>query len=172
MSFQLPLGKKIAITGPNGSGKSTLLYHFANNKSRLTISPKAEIGFFRQMSYQFTCDETVWQFVKNRSDYEDGMLRSVLHAMQFIGTDLRKKVKALSGGEAIRLQLSQLFLGENNILLLDEPTNFLDIHAVEALERFIKAYQGTIIFVTHDQAFIKNVADIQFEIKEKDIEQI
>ncbi|UOQ87267.1 Msr family ABC-F type ribosomal protection protein [Gracilibacillus salinarum] len=172
VNFQLPLGKKIAITGPNGSGKSTLLHHFASNQSGLTISPKAKIGYFRQMSYQFRTDETVWQFVKNRSDYEDGLLRSVLHAMQLVGTDLQKKVKALSGGEAIRLQLSQLFLGEYNILLLDEPTNFLDIHAVEALERFIKAYQGTIIFVTHDQMFIKNVADIQFQINAKQIERL
>lgn len=172
VNFQLPLGKKIAIAGPNGSGKSTLLQHIASNGGGLTISPKAKIGYFWQMSYQFTSDETIMQFVKNRSDYEDVFLRSILHSMQFVGTDIQKRVKSLSGGEAIRLQLCQLFLGEYNILLLDEPTNFLDIHAIEALERFFRTYQGTIIFVSHDDAFIKNVADLQYTICEKNLIQV
>ncbi|WP_419392779.1 Msr family ABC-F type ribosomal protection protein [Cytobacillus praedii] len=171
VSFQLPLGKKIAITGANGSGKSTLLHHIANDGAGLTMSPKAKIGYFRQMGYQFTSDETVFQFVKNRSEYDEGFLRSVLHSMEFVGTDILKDVKLLSGGEAIRLQLCQLFLGDYNILLLDEPTNFLDIQAIGALERFIFAYNGTIVFVSHDKEFIKNVADLQFNIFEQKINQ-
>jgi macrolide transport system ATP-binding/permease protein len=171
VSFQLPLGKKIAIGGPNGCGKSTLLRHIANFGAGLTISPKAKIGYFHQMSYQFTNEETVLQFVKKRSHYDDGLLRGVLHSMQFVGTDLQKSVKSLSGGEAIRLQLCQLFLGEYNILLLDEPTNFLDIHAIEALEQFMEAYEGTIIFVSHDQTFINKVADVKYKILEKKLKQ-
>lgn len=167
VSFQLPLGKKIAITGANGSGKSSLLAHIANVEAGLTISPKAKMGWFRQMSYQFTSDETVLQFVKNRSDYEEGFLRGVLHSMQFVGTDIQKRVTSLSGGEAIRLQLSQLFLGEYNILLLDEPTNFLDIHAIEALEQFIAAYAGTIIFVSHDKRFVEHAADVHFHLSDR-----
>ena len=172
VSFQMPLGNKIAITGHNGSGKSTLLHHIATHGTDLTISPKAKMGTFDQMSYQFPNDETVLEFAKKRSQYDEGSLRSVLHAMQFVGTDIQKSVRSLSGGEAIRLQLCQLFLGEYNILLLDEPNNFLDLHAIQALETFISAYKGTIIFVTHDQAFIKNVADIQFNISEKKIIQV
>lgn len=124
------------------------------------------------MSYQFSSDETVFQFIKNRSNYDDGFLRNVLHLMQFEGTDLIKNVKSLSGGEAIRLYLCQLFLGEYNILILDEPTNFLDIHAIEALEKFIKGYKGTVIFVSHDKTFIKNVADLKFYIKENKLIQV
>ena len=116
------------------------------------------------MSYQFPTDETVFEFVKKRSEYEEGFLRSVLHAMQFLGNDLQKSVKSLSGGEAIRLQLCQLFLEEYNILLLDEPNNFLDIHAIEALERFIVAYKGTVLFVSHDQALINRTADLAYAI--------
>ncbi|KGR92336.1 antibiotic ABC transporter [Ureibacillus massiliensis 4400831 = CIP 108448 = CCUG 49529] len=172
VSFQLPLGKKIAISGPNGSGKSTLLQYIVNQGEGLTISPKVKIGYFHQMSYQFTSDETVLQFIKNRSDYDEGFLRSILHLMQFDGTDLIKTVKSLSGGEAIRLHLCQLFLGEYNILILDEPTNFLDIHAIEALEKFIKGYEGTVIFVSHDKTFVKNVADLKFHIKENKLIQI
>ncbi|MFK9117948.1 Msr family ABC-F type ribosomal protection protein [Peribacillus frigoritolerans] len=172
VSFQLPLGKKIAITGSNGSGKSTLLHHIANNGAGLTVSPKAKMGYFRQMSYRFAEDETVLQFLGNRSEYDEGFLRSVLHSMQFTGTDILKSVQSLSGGEAIRLQLCQLFLGEYNILLLDEPTNFLDITAIEALERFMAGYEGTIIFVSHDQAFIKQVADIHYQLQAKKLVQV
>ena len=164
VSFQLPLGKNIAISGDNGSGKSTLLQYIVNHGDGITISPKAKIGFFKQMSYRFVMDENVLQFLKNRSEYDEGFLRSVLHSMQFSGTDLRKSVMSLSGGEAIRLQLCQLFLGEYNILVLDEPTNFLDIHTINALERFISAYEGTILFVSHDQTFINNVADVNYHI--------
>ncbi|MUK88943.1 ABC-F type ribosomal protection protein [Ornithinibacillus sp. L9] len=171
VSFQFPLGKTIAITGVNGSGKSTLLRHISNHGADLTLSPKARIGYFHQISYQFPKDETVLQFVKKRFDYEEGFLRSVLSQMQFVGTDLMKSVKTLSGGEAIRLQLCQLFLGEYNILLLDEPTNFLDIHAIEGLEKFIAGYKGTIVLVSHDQTFIKNVADLQWHITEKALQQ-
>ncbi|SER03201.1 Msr family ABC-F type ribosomal protection protein [Piscibacillus halophilus] len=167
VSFQIPLGKKIAITGINGSGKSTLLQYIVNRGSGLTISPKAKMGYFQQMSYQFNSDETVLQFLKNRSEYDEGFLRSVLHSMMFVGTDLQKSVSSLSGGEATRLQLCKLFLGEYNILLLDEPTNFLDIKAIEALERFITSYKGTILFVSHDQTFIQNVADLQFHISDQ-----
>jgi len=171
-SFQMPLGKKIAITGSNCSGKSTLLNYIARFGEDLIISPKAKIGYFKQMSYQFTTDETVLQFVQNRSEYNEGFLRSVLHSMLFTGTDIQKSVKALSGGEATRLQLCQLFLGEYNILLLDEPTNFLDIQTIEALENFITSYGGTILFVSHDRQFIANTADTQFHILDKKLKQL
>ncbi|PAD35791.1 Msr family ABC-F type ribosomal protection protein [Terribacillus saccharophilus] len=171
VSFQMPLGKKIVITGRNGSGKSSLLQHIADGGEGLVLSPKATIGYFQQMSYQFTTDESVLQFIRKRSVHDEGFLRSVLDYMQFKGTDLAKKVSALSGGESIRLHLCQLFLGEYNILLLDEPTNFLDIHAREALEQFITAYKGTIIFVSHDRRFIDNVADLRFDIYGKKLIQ-
>lgn len=164
VSFQLPLGQITALSGANGSGKSTLLRHIAENGKGITVSPKAKIGYFQQMCYQFTSDETVLGFLKNRSSYEEEFLRSVLHSMHFVGTDLQKNLKILSGGEAIRLQLCQLFLGEYNILLLDEPTNFLDIDAIVALERFIRAYAGTIVIVSHDQVFLNHVADRQYHI--------
>src|SRR5699024_9133405 len=83
-NFQLPLGKKIAIKGSNGSGKSTLLRHIANKEQGLILSPKAKFGYFQQMSYQFTSDETVLQFIKSSSDYNEGFIRSVLHSMQFV----------------------------------------------------------------------------------------
>ncbi|WP_405099607.1 Msr family ABC-F type ribosomal protection protein [Oceanobacillus sp. FSL H7-0719] len=164
-NFQFPLGKTIAITGKNGSGKTTLLRHILQESEGITISPKAVIGIYEQTDYQFTKDETVLEFMKKRSDLDEGKIRSVLHSMNITGNDLKKNVRNLSGGEAIRLVLCQLFLGRYNILILDEPTNFLDVFCIEALERFLKEYEGTVIFVSHDRTFVDRAADCIYVIK-------
>jgi macrolide transport system ATP-binding/permease protein len=111
------------------------------------------------MDYYFEKDETVMAYMKERSDYDESKIRAVLHAMNFTANDLRKNVCDLSGGEATRLVLCQLFLGRYNILVLDEPTNFLDVFCIEALERFLKGYEGTVLLVSHDRMFIDRVAD-------------
>ena len=166
-SFQFPLGKTIAITGKNGSGKTTLLHHILKNGEGITISPKAIIGTYQQMDYQFSKEETVFEFVKNRSDYNESKIRAVLHAMNFTGNDIKKSVLNLSGGEATRLVLCQLFLGRYNVLVLDEPTNFLDVFCIEALERFLHGYEGTVLLVSHDRTFVESVTDSVYEIEEQ-----
>ncbi|WP_080848979.1 Msr family ABC-F type ribosomal protection protein [Cytobacillus gottheilii] len=168
-SFQFPLGKTIAITGKNGSGKTTLLRHILQRGEGITISPKAVIGIYEQTDYQFTKDEAVLEFMKDRSDFDESKIRSVLHSMNFTGNDLKKNVRHLSGGESIRLVLCQLFLGRYNILILDEPTNFLDIFCIEALERFLKGYEGTVLFVSHDRTFVDRVADHVYVIEEQNL---
>ena len=72
--------------------------------------------------------------------------------------NLQTKISSLSGGEAIKITLAQLFIEPNNIILLDEPTNFLDLDTIQALEEFISAYQGTVIFTSHDETFVEKVA--------------
>lgn len=166
-SFQFPLGKTIAITGKNGSGKTTLLHHILQRGAGVAISPKAVIGAYEQMDYQFMKDETVLVYLKDRSDFDESKIRSVLHSMGFAGNDLKKNVRNLSGGEAIRLVLCQLFLGRYNMLVLDEPTNFLDVFCIEALERFIKAYEGTVLLVSHDRTFIDKAADCVYVIEDQ-----
>ncbi|MGG0717288.1 Msr family ABC-F type ribosomal protection protein [Robertmurraya massiliosenegalensis] len=168
-SFQFPLNCTIAIRGNNGSGKSTLLQHIYQQGEGLVISPKAIFGLYEQMSYQFTKDEEVLAYMKDRSDYDERKIRSVLHSMNFSGNDLKKNVRDLSGGEAIRLILCQLFLGKYNILILDEPTNFLDVFCIEALERFMKGYEGTILLVSHDRTFVERVADYEYRIENQKI---
>lgn len=165
--FQFPLGKTIAITGNNGSGKTTLLRHILKRDEGIAISPKAVIGAYEQMDYQFTKDQSVFEFMKEKSEYDESKIRSVLHSMSFTENDLKKNVRNLSGGEAIRLVLCQLFLGRYNILVLDEPTNFLDVFCIEALERFIKTYEGTVLLVSHDRTFIDRVADCVYAIEDK-----
>ncbi|MEI3599536.1 MULTISPECIES: ribosomal protection-like ABC-F family protein, partial [unclassified Oceanobacillus] len=95
--FQFPLGKTIAITGKNGSGKTTLLHHILKHGEGVTISPKAVIGTYQQMDYRFSKEETVLDFIKNRSDYNESKIRAVLHAMNFTGNDIKKNVQNLSG---------------------------------------------------------------------------
>ncbi|WP_019156246.1 Msr family ABC-F type ribosomal protection protein [Robertmurraya massiliosenegalensis] len=168
-SFQFPLNCTIAIRGNNGSGKSTLLRHIYQQGEGLVISPKAVFGFYEQMSYQFNKDEEVLAYMKARSDYDERKIRSVLHSMNFSGNDLKKNVRDLSGGEAIRLILCQLFLGQYNIIMLDEPTNFLDLFCIEALERFIKGYDGTILLVSHDRTFVERVADHEYIMENRKI---
>ncbi|WP_339176125.1 ABC-F type ribosomal protection protein [Solibacillus sp. FSL R5-0691] len=163
------LQDKLAITGPNGSGKSTLLHAIIEKHPNIERSPKVKIGHFSQLAYQNLPDETIWRFIKTRSEYNDAFIRTVLHQMQFEQNDLQKRITVLSGGERIRLLLSQLFLGEYNILLLDEPTNFLDMATKEALANFIKAYDGTVLFVSHDDYFVKQVATRTIEIKDKKV---
>lgn len=165
-SFQFPLEKKIAITGGNGSGKTTLLRHIMKHGEGVTISPKAVIGFYEQMDYQFENKETVFSYMKERSDHEESKIRSVLHLMNFTGNDLMKDVRYLSGGEAIRLVLCQLFLGSYNVLILDEPTNYLDVFCIEALEQFLKGYEGTVLIISHDKTFVERVADYVYEIED------
>ncbi|PLR89991.1 Msr family ABC-F type ribosomal protection protein [Bacillus sp. T33-2] len=168
-SFQFPLGKTIVIKGSNGSGKTTLLHHILKRGEGLVISPKAVIGAYEQMDYQFDKDETVLGYMKARSDFDESKIRSVLHSMNFTGNDLNKNVRNLSGGEAIRLVLCQLFLGRYNVLVLDEPTNFLDVFCIEALERFLKAYEGTVLIVSHDRRFIERVADCIYAIEQRQL---
>ncbi|WP_059103179.1 Msr family ABC-F type ribosomal protection protein [Shouchella shacheensis] len=168
--FQFPLGRTIAITGGNGSGKTTLLHHILQRGEGLTISPKAVFGAYEQMDYQFTEDKTVLGYMKEKSDDHHSKIRSVLDKMDFKDNDLEKNVRHLSGGEAIRLVLCQLFLGRYNILVLDEPTNFLDVFCIEALEQFLQGYEGTVLLVSHDRTFIERVSDDVYVLANQKLE--
>lgn len=168
-SFHFPLGKTIVITGSNGSGKTTFLHHILSRGEGMVISPKAFIGAYEQMVYHFEKDETVLEYMKERSDYNESKIRSVLHSMNFTGNDLNKNSHHLSGGEAIRLVLCQRFLGRYNVLILDQPTNFLDVFCIEELERFIKAYEGTIVLVSHDCMFFERVVDCVYAIEQQQL---
>ncbi len=168
VSFQFPLGGKIAITGANGSGKTTLFNMIQDREEGITVSPKAAIGYFVQTGYKFERnrgrDRNVMTFIQENCDYSVPDIRAVLASMGFTDRDVRKDLTVLSGGEIIKLQLAQLLLGRYNILLMDEPSNFLDIYALQALEAMMRQYAGTIVFVSHDARLIANVADQVYEL--------
>ncbi|MEK4921141.1 ABC-F type ribosomal protection protein [Cytobacillus sp. FSL R5-0569] len=171
-SFQFPLRKIIAIEGRNGSGKTVLLKHIVSNGDGIVLSPNVSFGVYHQHNYLLEGVQTVLAFMNENSVYAESKVRTVLHSMGFEGNDLQKSVMTLSGGESTRLVLCQLFLGSNNVLILDEPTNFLDIRAIQALESFLHAYEGTVLLVSHDRTFVKRVADHIFKIEEQQIKQV
>ncbi|AIC93201.1 ribosomal protection-like ABC-F family protein [Shouchella lehensis] len=166
-SFQFPLSKTIAITGENGSGKTSLLQSIVSQHEGITVSPNVRFGIYQQFDFQWKERLSVLAFIKQNSDQREARVRSALANMGFFGSDLRKCVSKLSGGESIRLQLCHLFLGEWNVLVLDEPTTFLDVKSMKALEQFIKAYEGTIILVSHDRTFLHEVADVKYTINNR-----
>ncbi len=165
-SFQIPLGAKVALTGGNGAGKTTLFQMILNRETGISVSPKAEIGYFAQNGYKYNRNQGVMDFVQEDCDYQVSEIRSVLASMGFSQSDLCKELLVLSGGEFIKLQLAKILLGRYNILLLDEPNNFLDLPSLEALETLMKNYASTIFFISHDKRLIEKVADRIYEIRE------
>ncbi|KOR89242.1 Msr family ABC-F type ribosomal protection protein [Paenibacillus solani] len=166
VSFQFPLGGKIAITGANGAGKTTLFNMIRDRESGIKLSPKAEIGYFVQTGYKFDRNQNVMTFMQENCECQVSDIRAVLASMGFTHQDVRKELSVLSGGEIIKLQLAKLLLGRHNILLMDEPSNFLDIPAVEALETIMRNYLGTIIFISHDARLLGGVADQVYEVSD------
>ncbi|WP_150272833.1 ribosomal protection-like ABC-F family protein [Paenibacillus tepidiphilus] len=172
VSFQFPLGGKIAITGGNGAGKTTLLNMIRDREEGVVIAPKAEIGYFDQTGYKFTRNQNVMAYMQEGSDYSVPDIRAVLSSMGFTPEDVRKELSMLSGGEIIKLQLARLLLGRYNILLLDEPGNFLDIPAMEALETMMREYPGTIVFISHDTRLVERVADQVYVLKKGQLQRL
>ncbi len=171
-SFSIPLGAKVALTGGNGTGKTTLFQMILNHEKGISISPKAEIGYFAQNGYKYSGNQGVMEFMQEECDYQVHEIRAVMASLGFSANDIRKALSVLSGGEIIKLQLAKMLLGRYNILLMDEPSNFLDLPSVEALETLMKNYEGTILFISHDKRLLDNVADLVYEIQQGQIVQI
>jgi ATP-binding cassette subfamily F protein uup len=159
-------GDKIGIIGPNGSGKTTLLRLLLGQESprvgTIRHGTNLEVAYFDQLKATLDEEKTVQQ---NVSEYEtiaiNGQHRHVLGYLQdflFPPDRSRSLVKFLSGGERSRLLLAKLFTRPSNVLVLDEPTNDLDVETLELLEGLIVEYQGTVLLVSHDRAFLNDVA--------------
>ena len=96
----------------------------------------------------------------------ESIARTILARLLLSAQDIRKKAGVLSGGERIKLAFARLFVGRANLLILDEPTNYLDIPSVEALEEMFAEYEGVLVFVSHDEAFIRACATEILEVKD------
>ena len=164
VSFNLYKGQKLAIIGENGKGKSTLI------KTLMGIIPKISGKFtygynvnkeYFDQQMEFLNDEnTVFDEYLQAFPTEDPQqVRNILGTFMFSGEDVFKKIKVLSGGEKVRLQLCKILRKSPNLLILDEPTNHLDIYSKEKLESLLTEYNGTVLFVSHDRYFINKVAD-------------
>lgn len=164
ISFQINKGDRVAIIGPNGIGKSTLLKTIMKQlppkSGSIKYGASLEIGYYDQelqgLDPSKTVLDTVWDRHKTMPERD---VRSILASFLFTAKDIDKTVGQLSGGQKARLTLTVLSLEHDNFLLMDEPTNHLDIEAKEVLERALKDFDGTLLFVSHDRYFINQLAN-------------
>jgi ATPase subunit of ABC transporter with duplicated ATPase domains len=171
VSMVMRRGERVAILGPNGLGKSTLLKIATGNleadAGSVTWGYEARVGYFPQDHREVLADsdatavDVVWSAVPAEStSYVRGQLGRVL----FSGDDVAKRVGTLSGGEAARLVFCLLSVQRPNVLVLDEPTNHLDLEAIGALVQALRAFEGTLVFVSHDRAFVSALATRILEV--------
>jgi len=169
-------GDRLAIMGPNGIGKSTLLKivmgELESDGGEVEWGYETHRGYFAQDHHeQFespkrTAEAWVWDFC---SDKDIGYVRGRMGLMLFSGDDGKKRLSALSGGEAARLVFTRLAIERPNVLVLDEPTNHLDLESIESLVQGLKKFEGTLILVSHDRWFVSRLATRVVEIKQDDI---
>lgn len=179
VTFNLTKKNRMAVIGENGKGKSTLL--------------KTLIGMIPSLGGTFTFGQNVdWGYfdqqraVINDADPEQSVLdnfwetypkllrndvRSALGAFLFSQSEVEKKMGQLSGGEKVRLELCKIFYEKPNLLILDEPTNHMDMVGKEALEHMLREYEGTVLFVSHDRYFIRQVATAVLDFENDKVTQ-
>lgn len=163
MKLVLQKGQKCAIVGPNGVGKSTFLKIIMDqlpaDAGVFRWNDTARIGYFAQDFHQLLDPEqTLLEWLKYQTSKDEIACRKALGRMLFSGQAVEKRIKVLSGGECARLVLAKLMLEENNVLIFDEPTNHLDMEAIDGLVEGLKAYPGTLIFVSHNRYLVQKVA--------------
>lgn len=165
-AFSLPTGSRTALLGANGCGKTTLLRVLTGQggapvcfDGKIQFNPAARIAWFDQ-HHEKTLDpeKTVLENVMDVSVHPESLARTVLIRLNFRRDDVFKPVSVLSGGERAKVALARLLLMDCNLLVLDEPTNHLDLFTLEELERLLADYGGTILFVSHDEEFVRKTA--------------
>jgi ATP-binding cassette subfamily F protein 3 len=153
---------RIAIIGPNGSGKTTLVRSIVGELPPVAGSvrwgSRTTRGYYSQTLGQLREDRTVLEEIQDARAMSEEEARNILGRFLFSGDDAFKEVRSLSGGERSRVALARLILQAPNVLVLDEPTNHLDIASRDALERVLSAFEGTLLFVSHDRYLIDRLA--------------
>jgi ATPase subunit of ABC transporter with duplicated ATPase domains len=172
----LEAGAKLAIIGENGAGKSTFLRCLMNELSPLggvvKWSENASVGYCPQDSSVFFDNDLTlmdWMSQWRRPCHNDLTVRGMLGRLLFTEDDANKKARNCSGGEKNRLLFGMLMMQDINVLIMDEPTNHMDIEAIDALNNALKAFEGTLIFVSHDREFVSSLATRIIDIKDKEL---
>jgi ATPase subunit of ABC transporter with duplicated ATPase domains len=170
LNLTIRRGERWAVMGRNGAGKSTLLKmvagHAAPDRGHVRLGASLKMGYFAQQSLDLldpdlTIDEQLRRDFPRESI---GALRSLAGAFQFSGPDVEKKIRALSGGEKTRLVLARMLLDPPNFLVLDEPTNHLDLATKDMLLEALENFDGTMLFVSHDRAFLRRLGNRVVEL--------
>jgi len=163
--LMVPVGERVAVIGPNGIGKTTLLRCLAGDlkatSGEIKWSENVKLGYYAQdHSADFADDESLfdWMSQWKREEHGEQEVRGNLGRMLFSQNEIKKSVKALSGGEKGRMLFGKFMFQNPNVMLLDEPTNHMDMEFIESLNIALEAYPGTLIFVSHDRELIASVA--------------
>ncbi len=175
-SLTIARGEKVAFVGKNGEGKSTLVKAIMGEidfEGKLESSHNSMIGYFAQnQASLLDADLTVFQTIDQIAQGDiRTKIKDILGAFMFSGDNIDKKVKVLSGSERTRLAMIKLLLQPVNLLILDEPTNHLDIKTKDILKDALKAFDGTLILVSHDRDFLDGLATKVFEFGNKRIKE-
>jgi ATP-binding cassette subfamily F protein 3 len=168
----LERGDHFGIVGYNGAGKSTLLKSLAGRIDLLSgdrkLGHNVEISYFAQhLADELESEDSILDALQRKA-YRDTTAQEILNiagSLLFGGDDIHKKIKVLSGGEKTRVALGQILLQKKPLLLMDEPTNHLDFSTVQALADALTRFKGTLVVVSHDRAFIKQVSKKIIEIR-------
>jgi len=172
LDISIERGERTVLVGPNGAGKSTLLKILAGQlefqRGKRTEGPNAKIGYFSQhRAATLDPNRSVLDEVKaSNGELSENDARGILGSFLFRKDDIYKKTAVLSGGEKTRLNLVKFLVDPPNLLLMDEPTTHLDIHTVESLILALGAYEGTLVFISHDVHFIRKLATKVLHVKE------
>ncbi|HET6243621.1 MAG: ABC-F family ATP-binding cassette domain-containing protein [Bacteroidetes bacterium] len=175
-TFAIERGQKVAFVGKNGEGKSTLVKAIMGEidfEGTLQLGHNSMVGYFAQnQAALLDPDLTIFQTIDNIAVGDiRARIKDLLGAFMFGGDTIEKKVKVLSGGERTRLAMVKLLLQPVNLLILDEPTNHLDIKSKDILKEALKAFDGTLILVSHDRDFLDGLAGKVFEFGNKRIKE-
>ncbi len=169
LSFELKRGERLFVIGANGCGKSTLIKILTGRETQKSgifeLGYNQTIGYYDQeqqlLDQSSTVIDEIWNVYSDKTNTE---IRSMLARFGFRGEDVFKSIAVLSGGERARLSIAKMVACGVSLLILDEPTNHLDIDSREMLENALQEYDGTVITVSHDRYFIKNLATAILEI--------
>lgn len=169
VNFLLQRGEHVAILGDNGTGKTTLLKIINEiipaDAGIFRLGANVTIGYYDQEQQVLDDEKTLFEEMSDTyPNLKNTKIRNVLAAFMFLGDDCYKRIRDLSGGERGRISLAKLMLSGANFLILDEPTNHLDMESKEILENAINAYEGTVLYVSHDRYFVNQTADKILEL--------
>jgi ATP-binding cassette, subfamily F, member 3 len=175
-SMTIERGQKVAFVGKNGEGKSTMIKAIMGEidyDGRMELGHNTQIGYFAQNQASLLDENlTVFDTIDRIAVGEiRSKIKDLLGAFMFGGDNSMKKVKVLSGGEKTRLAMIKLLLEPVNLLILDEPTNHLDMKTKDIIKDALKAFDGTLILVSHDRDFLDGLVTKVFEFGNKRVRE-